>query len=119
MWLQNHTQQFVQENFTEQDHAFVRREARKLDASGAAQKIPAAQNPALVERVETNRVRHARAKEWGFANKQRLAKVRVLKTATDEELSRLRISWTNKLTSYKKQKRRYLSRANSETRRLK
>ncbi|EUC54483.1 hypothetical protein RSOL_052380, partial [Rhizoctonia solani AG-3 Rhs1AP] len=91
MWSKNNTHQFVQAHFTEADHGFIRREARKIDASGQAKKIRKKQNEAFNQWIQENRERRAKAQMRKSVRQHKLANARLLVSATREDLERLTV----------------------------
>jgi hypothetical protein len=88
MWKQNDTLTFAG-ILSEQDHLFVRKEARNIDASGAAQTTRLEQNEAWEHRAESNRAKQVKAGERKAATKRRLEAVQILDGATFEGLMKL------------------------------
>jgi hypothetical protein len=92
MWKQNGTYVFAKTILSEQDQQFVRKEARSVDSSAAAQKTRLEQNRAWEDRAESNKEKQIRTGARKAATKHRLATVKILDGATYGELMRLKVS---------------------------
>ncbi|KDN39968.1 hypothetical protein RSAG8_08417, partial [Rhizoctonia solani AG-8 WAC10335] len=91
MWVKNETQHFVDTRFSEADHAFVRQEARRVDASGHEKAIRTRQIEEFERRADENKERRARAEVRRSAKQQELAGVELLVNATRDELEKLTV----------------------------
>ncbi|EUC62623.1 hypothetical protein RSOL_424390 [Rhizoctonia solani AG-3 Rhs1AP] len=91
LWAKNKTQHFVDAHFSEADHAFVRSEARRIDASGHEKAIRTRQTQAFEQRANENEERRARYQARKSTKQRALAGVQLLINATREDLEKLTV----------------------------
>ncbi|QRV96927.1 hypothetical protein RhiJN_24946 [Ceratobasidium sp. AG-Ba] len=91
MWSHNDTHEFVQTHFTAEDHAFVLREARRIDQEGTTRQIHEELNNSLIERATANQEKRAKAIEKRSANEKRLEGVQILQGASEIQLEKLTV----------------------------
>ncbi|KAG8796107.1 hypothetical protein FRC12_004859 [Ceratobasidium sp. 428] len=91
MWRKNNTYGWSQQTLTGGDAAYIRHEARLLDASGEERKTREEINSTLEERATANRARKEKTDLRKSATKEKLNQVLLLENHSYEALSALRV----------------------------
>lgn len=91
MWKHNKTHSWARETLTEADEAFVRQEARRIDACGSNRRVRMALNSTLEQKAQIGRVRRAKAQARKAATKARLSEMDSIEESTFEELSKMTV----------------------------
>lgn len=91
MWRHNETYDWAKKTLTREDEAFIRKEARRIDSSGASRKARMELSVALEQKAEAGRARQARTLAKRTASKTKLAGIDIFEATTYEELSKMTI----------------------------
>ncbi|KDN43886.1 hypothetical protein RSAG8_05879, partial [Rhizoctonia solani AG-8 WAC10335] len=92
MWSHNNTYDWAKQTLTKEDEAYIRSEARHIDASGENKKLRAEMNAALEDRAAAGKAKQLKSLARQEATKSKLAGVELRSNATYEELLCMRVS---------------------------